>query len=257
MSDHLPKPIKASQLLDGIGRWIVQPEAEIPSYSLEDDLAPMISIDGVSELPGINMHIGLTHCLNDSELYRKLLHRFYEREIDFVQRFAKLAGADLREAARSAHTLKGIAAIMGAEALQYAALALEKGCKENRDADEISESLQEVEKLLAPIIKGLAALKQPGKNNGDDVVGGDAEPEKIKSILVKLRGLLENFDASAVQALDELKMLRGLKTHQILLKKLFYAIGEYEFEQALQVLDELRERVADEAAKADRPKSMI
>ncbi|MEE9165649.1 MAG: Hpt domain-containing protein, partial [Nitrospinota bacterium] len=91
----------------------------------------------------------------NKELYKKLLIKFQRDHSDSAEEInERLNGGKLKEAERSAHTIKGAAGTLGAGELQKAALNLEKGIKE-RKRDQYQGLLENFEKSLNKVMNSL------------------------------------------------------------------------------------------------------
>ncbi len=82
-------------------------------------------------LAGIEAGKGMKNTMNDPEIYRQVLQLFRQDQGDFSRQFQEAqVGDDPNAPTRLAHTLKGIAATVGATQLQEEALRLEMLCRE-------------------------------------------------------------------------------------------------------------------------------
>jgi len=111
------------------------------------------------ELPGIDRHIGLANSLGDERLYQQLLKMFFEGQHDFSERFQEAyAAGNVATAQRLAHSLKAVAATLGARDVQVAATALERACALSNDGAAVQACAEEVAHSLAPVMAGLNRL---------------------------------------------------------------------------------------------------
>jgi len=129
MDDYIAKPIKPVELEAVLERWLKRtrrgpgcPEnnggAELQAVpALEEEAKPT-----VFDEPGF-----LERMMDDRELGRAIITTFIE---DMPQQFAALksylAAGDLSGAQRQAHTIKGAAANLGAQALSAVGMELER-----------------------------------------------------------------------------------------------------------------------------------
>jgi len=65
------------------------------------------------------------------------------------------------------------------------------------------------------------------------------DQEQLKLLLAELRPLLEDDDTSAMDVVEKLEELPGMGRHASIIKSLSRAMGEYDFDEALEVFDEL------------------
>ena len=127
MNDHVAKPIDVDELFATIARW-VHP-AGGPRPDLAAPALPHTDSEMNGALPGIDVQAGRGHTKGDDRLYKRMLDMFLDSQRDFIPRFrAVSASGDAAAAMRLAHDLKGLAATIGAHAVQAAAASLEKAC---------------------------------------------------------------------------------------------------------------------------------
>jgi len=205
-------------------------------------------------LPGINTKAGLEITQYNQTLYRRLLRRFAESQADFAGDFAAALAAraeDPDAPTRCAHTLKGLAANIGAEGVRRAAAALEAGCQAGADDGQLHELLADTCAALVPVLVGLEALApapgatatMPDAMTLDTTAPGltPAVPdtEALAAQLTRLRALLQQDDTDAIRLVRDLaEQLGGSHLGQVL-KPLSSALDAYDFEQALEALDEV------------------
>lgn len=102
----------------------------------------------------LNTSEGIARVVNNRALYGKLLIRFTESMADSAEKIqALLAAGDTEEAHRLAHTVKGSAANLSANALAEAARLVELGIAENAD---VQESLEKMREVLHSTLKEMA-----------------------------------------------------------------------------------------------------
>ena len=129
MNDHIAKPIEVDALLSTLARWVSQArvsQARIAAAPAAGTAAGLASTEAPPDLPGVDTATALRRLRGNVALYRNLLERFateFARGDQPLQ--DALAAQDWAGAHRWAHTLKGLAANIGADALQNAAQALE------------------------------------------------------------------------------------------------------------------------------------
>lgn len=115
----------------------------------------MTSTDGLPELPGIDKADGLKRMMGKTALYEKVLRDFYSRfagEAEVIQ--AAIASGDFTTAERRAHSVKGLAATIGAGDLQYAAREVE--ILLGRSETPPAAAMAHFEQALRKVIDGIA-----------------------------------------------------------------------------------------------------
>lgn len=141
MQDHVTKPIDPNALFNAIIRWI-PPAAETISEKLEsvkDNEKPKEKNrnDLPSDLPGFDMDSGLRRVGGNRELYLKLLLKVRQEYADAAEKIHDLIENNQMEETRHlAHSIKGVAGNLGAEALQSVSLEVEMRCKKGIAPDD-------------------------------------------------------------------------------------------------------------------------
>jgi HPt (histidine-containing phosphotransfer) domain-containing protein len=188
-------------------------------------------------LAGIDTEEGLKIAQGNEKLYRRLLGKFRESQADFVSHFAAAREAEESDlTVRLAHTLKGVAASIGAKALQGAAQALEAACKNAEDDARIVALVDAVEQQLDPVIEGLNVLTA---GTGQDVAFGttDRTVRLPEQQLQRLRALLEDDDCDAVDLIAELLDQQLDDASRERLVSIEAAVADYDFTRALELLN--------------------
>jgi len=232
MNDHIAKPINVSNMFETMARWITPSNPQTPA-TVKADTSDKEQL--LPELPGVDIKTGLAITQGNIALYRKLLVKFRNNYASFSSDFKNAKNSnDAQAALRQAHTLKGIAGNIGATQIQQAAAALEQAC--NSDQQDVDELLQHVVDALDPVVKALAVLD----NTMTSAAENDTfDKEQVNALLIRLRELLEDDDADAMDIIDELDELPALAIDQRQLTQLSRMVGEYDFEASLEILSQL------------------
>lgn len=236
MNDHISKPINVKDMFMTMAKWITPSNpSRVIDAKQNDELDTEFEL---TDIPGIDTKIGLLTTAQNEKLYRKLLTKFRDNYSDFNASFDAAQAADDETAAeRTAHTLKGVAGNIGAVVLQAKAAELEHACKDKQSPQQLAPILQAVVAEIALIL--------PGLTNIDDTAAKTAEPtdkvdpEAISGLLQQLRELLMDDDTAAKDLVDELDALSLPTEHRTSINKIYQAIDDYDFEMALEELDEM------------------
>ncbi len=237
MNDHIAKPVNVHDMLVRMSTWITASNPEAP----EAVVAPA-EITEPLEIPkieGIDTQMGLNICQGNARLYRKLLLQFRDGQRNFCEIFrAQDTHGDPQIRTRLAHTLKGVAASIGATEVQQAAAELELSCEKDDPPETVAQRLTAVAAALEPVITALGGLAAPPEIAGS----GDAQldQERLDKLCVVLQELLEMHDAESSEVAEEIAALPGMGAHAQIVKRLLGAIGSYDFATAAQVLSELQ-----------------
>jgi two-component system sensor histidine kinase/response regulator len=241
MNDHVAKPIEPAVLWAALARWIrprpglgqpasaglVAPGAA-PPVPLPEPIAPL-------SVPGLDTALGLQRALGKPALYADLLRRFCEGQGPVVHRVREaLATGDMPLAERLAHTLRSVAANIGATGVSHAAQVLEQGMRQAEVVSVLHARIDTLAVHLQPLLAGLQAWVQrasPASNLAQPV------PHEASQVLAQLRSLLAQDDPAAVEYLQH-----NVSALEPLLGNALRAVaehaGHYDFEKALEALAE-------------------
>lgn len=239
MWDHIAKPLNFHVMFSTIAKWI-KPSTPAFQSSIENKVSIGLGKQvPLSNLRGLDIELGLGATMNNEDLYRRLLNKFYQGQKDFSEQFlAAQLDADANAATRCAHTLKGNAGNIGAKGVQLAAGALEEACTTHAAEARIQELLAKVLLELDPVISSLASLQ-------DDLIDpASQQPSydivQIQLELDKLKGLLEDNDADAIECLSGiLESVQGNSIRQEL-KHVLSHVENYDFDAALDFLKQIK-----------------
>ncbi len=225
MDDFLTKPIDPGALWRCLLRWLTGRQASAPRAVGGDEPGFALAIDGLDTRRGLRQLAGNT------ALYLRLLRSFARNEADAAQRVREaLARSDPAAAVRVAHTLKGLAGSIGADALAGAAAALEVALAGGADPAACAPGLQATERLLVPLCAAIAAALPAAP-----AAPGGAAPDAAAPGIDHLAALLEDSDS---RALDYFEAHRGAFEARCGtdLSTLGREIAGYRFDEALAML---------------------
>ncbi len=105
----------------------------------------------------LNWQDGVARVVNNRGLYAKLLVRFSDSLADAPEKLAAaIAAGDMNDAQMQAHTIKGTAANLGAEALAEAGRVMEVALK---DGSGIEPALEELKKSITVSVEVMRAFE--------------------------------------------------------------------------------------------------
>ncbi|MFV2058256.1 MAG: response regulator, partial [Thiohalomonadales bacterium] len=262
MNDHIAKPINVDNLFHTLAKWVVPAEPLQQLQQINVDVqekeqaesparvALKLSIEALS-IEGLSTRKGLTIAQGNYHLYFKILGMFLDQQGDFIQQFHDARQSDDSNAAqRCAHTLKGVAANIGATAVQQAAATLEKTCDNPASSDEIELLLTEINKHLLPLIAGLELLQQSTTVvDKSAATQGKLSLHTAMPLLQRLRLLLQDSDTAAGEVLDQLFALPGASNDMFNfgkhLQEILKSINQYDFDAALNCLAKLETTIEE------------
>ncbi|MEO5332624.1 MAG: PAS domain S-box protein [Magnetococcus sp. YQC-5] len=229
MNAFLSKPILPEHLYAELARW-VGPIQKLDWSVNEVGEAPLLP-----DLSGVDMEKGLTHLSGNRRSYKNLLLRFYEEQRHVANEIQNALDCNnFPKAARLAHSIKGVAGTLGADALQQASDALEKAIQHGT-ALEQSNCVAAFDALLRPILDALALFmtttpQSPTLELHEDSV---SNKEQLTNLLTELAELLRDGISETDSLMERLKghlqATKAAKAFQALQKHIY----QYEFEKAL------------------------
>jgi signal transduction histidine kinase/CheY-like chemotaxis protein/HPt (histidine-containing phosphotransfer) domain-containing protein len=157
MNDHLSKPIDAPRLYRTLARWLTRPSGGEPpprEHPASEEPLTMKSPDPRH----VNMEEALFNLDGDLGLYRRVVGMFLGDSQACWMRFQTALTAGDREAStRAIHTLKSLAASVGAETLRDHSKAVEAASKRG-DTPAVTAGAPAVEQELARVLATLQAF---------------------------------------------------------------------------------------------------
>ena len=246
MNAHISKPIDPKELFGALVEWIEAGQRDLPP--LPDDGAPATLDEGglPQSLPGIDVMAGVQRVGGKPKLLRKLLLEFHADHAGDVEMLRSALGdADVETAQRLAHTIKGVAATVGAEALQQAAAALESALKAG-DVRGCPELVTALEEAMLPVMGGLASLAGSGAGEARAPSSEPADPARIAALIVEVATMLDEMDPDAEDRVNELALMIRGQADARLLKLLVRQTAGFEFEEAQATLADLKQALPDD-----------
>ena len=225
MNGYATKPIDPPRLFQELVRCIdpenISAVERDPSY---DDPGEEV----MPELPGLNTKRGLDRLQGNRKLYRRVLLKFRRHQSDAGARLREaLEAENLAEAQGQIHALKGVVGSISAPKLFEIVEKLDKALREEIEYDAL---LEDFETELQRVLDGLADLREPEPETLE------LSPDRVAELLDQLEHRLKEDDTSAVSLLDQVRS--SLASEGVV--ELEEAIGDYEFDKALRILERLR-----------------
>ena len=238
MNDHIAKPIDPDQLWASLLHWI--PPRRTPATGGAKTTAHQwraASSAGLTPLRGIaglDVATGLHHALGRETLYLSLLGKFVAGQREFNSAItAALDATDWETAERRAHTLKGVAAQIGALDLCARAEALENALRQREQTPGMVSLREQLASRLAQLIDAIAA-RLPEEPAAPAV---DFDAAQFAEICRQLSSKLADDDFASSRLIDENHALleAGLGEHFVWIAE---AISDFNFSAALDWLKE-------------------
>ncbi|WP_182075166.1 response regulator [Deefgea sp. CFH1-16] len=230
MNDHISKPIDPAVLFERLQHWRTQKPSSTPlieqpsstpdlattqtmdtkrdstSSSTKDNPAPEISnlLSAIAKLPGIDLIGGLSRLMNNKPLYLQLLRQFCQSELDCISRInAAIENNDRATASRYAHTIKGVAANLGATQLAEDAGIIEQFLRTENDRSDLTPWLIKIESALQSMSNVISNFNnQTNDTNVTKNKARSASPDE-RILLNELLSLLKQMDCEALEFFEK------------------------------------------------------
>lgn len=243
MDDYVAKPIEPDELTATLARYLKQGGKTISdSTTATERTFPMIH--------GLDPKAGLRRVGQNIILYRKLLKQFRKEQgqADSELREA-LAREDFDSACRVAHTVKGVAANLGAVLVAGYAGDLEKRLRGGNSTD-LEGLLGLFERSLERLTQDLAFLDVEMETESPR--GPSIDLEVLARDVAVIADFLESDLERAMALADELVVRWGTTDFGGLLRKLQDALQSFDTDGAGSLLEEIKERTRQDG-KAEGP----
>jgi len=243
MNDHIAKPIDMSQLFLTLSQWIKRKQEPVVE---ESSNAKETRIDGVPNIPGLDIDNALARMGGSAKLLNKMIRRFVETQSDVMARIdTAMENSDVETAIREAHTVKGLSGNIGATPMALAAGKVE-GMLKQGVTDGLSEALSAMKSELGGLLGRITeAIGEPAEMSAAQTEKPAIEVDKnaLQIELRKLAALLEDIDSGAESVLEGLSEKLGALGQGAAAKEIQKLVGDYEFDEALDRLKEMAKAI--------------
>ncbi|RZL09972.1 MAG: Hpt domain-containing protein [Rubrivivax sp.] len=182
---------------------------------------------------------GLSRCLGNLDLYRRLLRGFEKTQAQAADQIEQaLSHGRMEQAFHLAHTLRGLAGNIGAQALASSAQVLEDACR----ADDAPSALQRATDTRAALQAVLADIRVVNQQAPAAISTQAKRPDaaQLAPWWTRLAQLIRDQDALAPDTLRALIDQQPGTMHWPEVPPLLHALERYEFDEALGALEAWR-----------------
>jgi two-component system sensor histidine kinase/response regulator len=242
MNGFITNPINPNELWRSLLEWTrirpgMGPEGEVLTRTSDTQEAGIEALlRRLRCIPELGVDLGLTRTNNNPDFYVAMLRKFVSAQHDAAERIhMALADGNAPSAERLAHTLRGVAAHLGALELQQCAGMLEENIHQHVGAPATQASLRHMTDALDRLLQHLQASHLVAPVADLSSVPLDAqEQQQALAVVEQIKGCLEQNDANALVVWEQhLPLLRRLLPDA---DRITVAISEFELERALELL---------------------
>ncbi|MEJ6520853.1 transporter substrate-binding domain-containing protein [Shewanella bicestrii] len=235
MNDQITKPVHVKDLYTVMARWIT-PKQRKPVPLV---LKRASTAHSLPQLDGLQTHNGLALCDHNESLYSHLLGLFINTSKTLLgqqQRAWQDENAD--ELRLSLHTLKGVAANVGAVEISRQAGELEQQCHTAQQSFtvELHDQLLALQTELQCLVNGLELWHQQLSTKDETCLDDDA----LSGLMEQLENSLLEYNTNALEWVNKLIHAPQFQSQASVLKQLKMDVELFDFEQALTRLHTLK-----------------
>jgi HPt (histidine-containing phosphotransfer) domain-containing protein len=247
MNDHVGKPFDLEHLVQVLRVQAGRPLGPGPETPLNPERPSLAQeIGAAAATAGVNIEAAIARLGGRTDVYRRMLQRFVDELPGMAAELSShMASVDTQAAARLLHTVKGVAATLGAEALAAEASKHESTLSAQSGSAAALQAIFDAEQSLARASPGLSRLLEAlqefaqAPNPGLSALPlSESEWLSRRVSLQRLAGLLRNSDMAA---LDAVGLLRGHFGGALgeRLQALDAAVNALDFDAALRHCEDL------------------
>jgi len=160
MNDHLGKPVEIRVLRAALQRWLPDRASAGPRTSSHATASVQQRRAQLEAIPGLQIKTGLGYVQNRLDRYELLLQKFIGTAVNDLARMRAAFATDDRAAmAGAAHSLRGAAAVVGATAVESAALTVENAIRQRKDREDVRLAIEVLEATEGALATAVYALQ--------------------------------------------------------------------------------------------------
>lgn len=255
MDDFVTKPINIDDLYAALSRWVKSSANNIKSDVIKPQTVSEVLSEVICDETGVlDIKVALKKVANNQQLMKKLLKEFvndYQNSAEEVSKLLSYGKKD--DAARIAHTIKGLAGTISAEKLRAISTQLETSIKNNHSdlqdkIIEFAKAMNEVFLAIKLIDKKEAALHKVIENTVKEITG-DFDLNKMTSVMEDVVEMLVVNDFGVNQSLKKLNEESVESPYSEYFEKAEICVQKFDFSSARIVLMECIQKMLMESKR--------
>ncbi|MEO5334074.1 MAG: Hpt domain-containing protein [Magnetococcus sp. YQC-5] len=240
MNDPVAKPVIPQNLYRALSLWVQGRSADSSPSTAHSETTTGTDPHFNHLIPllkGVDTAVGLYHAGGNSELYKKVLKKFARNQVNACQTMQKhLQSHDASAIERIAHSLKGVAATIGAQKLAGLAGQIEHLSKLQGDFSAIENLIQTTAMELMQIIRAVdTAFHEDLLPIAETVSDHKMGANELKPLFVQAVKLLETFDSSVEKVVAQLDGMAQDECRRTKMKAVNEALSCYDFVSCLDI----------------------
>ncbi|GGF63963.1 response regulator [Alteromonas lipolytica] len=238
MNEHIAKPFDENALFTLLTKWLSS--AALESRHMTD--VPAGTEPDCVNLDGVDTCAGLRSVRGNRKLYRSLLGQFKDNYSDMDNTLARVMDqADLDTTRRYLHTLRSVAAAIGATELADVAGEFEQHVVKDSEPAALFTCLSKFSIALNVVLTSIEQVLDVAREaEPQGVTGKSVDYTQLPDLLARLEMLLNEADLDAAEQLPLLKPFITSVSQKAAFSALTKAINSFDFDDALQYLHTLK-----------------
>ncbi len=255
MQGHITKPFEQQSLYRVVGDLLPHEEKTVmmgPVEALKADKLPEVPnlAEKLSQISGLDVRRAVARLSGHEELYYELIKRFHRHEGALLKRLEKAYDSkDWQALNHCAHSLKSMAAFIGAEELSDLAKTLEDKLSQGEQDERLYWQVRDHLQVLLDSVNQVLAHEMPSEEQAFD-------GEKFITQLRTLITLLQATDFDAEMLLEQMRLHCHDSEFNDDVETMIALVDDVEFEQALAHATGLLQRCEAGALKSADARDM-
>lgn len=237
MDDYISKPLDFNRFYETLVPYVKSNNIE----EIKENKTISKSILDF-EIEGLDLELALNRMALNVDLLKNQLNRFVKSQKNFQQKIDILVNSNqLEELIREIHTLKSLCGNIAATKLFDEAKDLEEYLIYNGIDDNVLKLIKELSSNLKTLVLNIAKQMNISITRNEEFLVSNLlkNDEEIKKLFEELEVLLKELDSSAIDKINEIKILLGKNSIEEI-EILENYINNFDFDKAIEFLKNIK-----------------